>query len=232
MSPGPTPVPDRSTAAGQRRCPAPWATGVTWVVFDVGETLVDETRAWTVLARWLGVTPFTLMGAIGWTVAERRHHHDALRLVRPDWDRIASGRPDTPPGPEDLYPDVADCLRRMRAAGFRVGIAGNQPESTAAALGALGLEVDLLATSSGWGVHKPDPRFFARLVEACGCGPGAVLYVGDRVDNDVAPAARAGMRTVLVRRGPWGHVHATWPEAAAAEAVVDDLGPVADLLGA
>jgi FMN phosphatase YigB (HAD superfamily) len=34
--------------------------------------------------------------------------------------------------------------------------------------------------------------------------PGAVAYVGDRIDNDVRPAAAAGMRAVWLRRGPWG----------------------------
>ena len=31
-----------------------------------------------------------------------------------------------------------------------------------------------------------------------------VAYAGDRVDNDVIPAAAAGMRAIWVRRGPWG----------------------------
>ena len=35
------------------------------VVFDVGETLVDETRVWSLLARAAGVTPLTLAGLLG-----------------------------------------------------------------------------------------------------------------------------------------------------------------------
>jgi FMN phosphatase YigB (HAD superfamily) len=34
--------------------------------------------------------------------------------------------------------------------------------------------------------------------------PASVAYVGDRVDNDVLPAIRAGLRAVWLRRGPWG----------------------------
>jgi FMN phosphatase YigB (HAD superfamily) len=33
-----------------------------------------------------------------------------------------------------------------------------------------------------------------------------VLYVGDRLDNDIRPAQAAGMATALLRRGPWGHI--------------------------
>ena len=33
-----------------------------------------------------------------------------------------------------------------------------------------------------------------------------IAYVGDRLDNDLHPAAQAGLRTVFVRRGPWGYI--------------------------
>jgi FMN phosphatase YigB (HAD superfamily) len=48
--------------------------------------------------------------------------------------------------------------------------------------------------------------------------------VGDRLDNDVLPASAAGMRTALLRRGPWGFLHAERPEAVrVADVIVDDL---------
>ena len=39
-----------------------------------------------------------------------------------------------------------------------------------------------------------------------GCPADQVLYVGDRLDNDVRPAQEAGMATALIRRGPWGYI--------------------------
>lgn len=53
-------------AADQRMGILPSTVGA--VVFDVGETIVDETRHWTELARACGLTPFTLMAAIGATI--------------------------------------------------------------------------------------------------------------------------------------------------------------------
>ncbi|HEX5588732.1 MAG TPA: HAD family hydrolase, partial [Candidatus Limnocylindrales bacterium] len=50
---------------------------------------------------------------------------------------------------------------------------------------------------------KPDPAFFTRVAEALGLDPSEIAYVGDRIDNDVRPAAAAGMRAIFVRRGPW-----------------------------
>ena len=47
---------------------------IRWVFFDVGETLVDETRAWTSWAAWLGVpalTFFGVLGAVAWWVVRR-----------------------------------------------------------------------------------------------------------------------------------------------------------------
>jgi FMN phosphatase YigB (HAD superfamily) len=35
-----------------------------------------------------------------------------------------------------------------------------------------------------------------------------IAYVGDRVDNDVRPAAAAGMRAIFIRRGPWAWIQA------------------------
>jgi FMN phosphatase YigB (HAD superfamily) len=40
-----------------------------------------------------------------------------------------------------------------------------------------------------------------------------IAYVGDRVDNDVAPAIAAGMVGVHIRRGPWGHLQQPPPDA-------------------
>lgn len=202
------------------------------VVLDVGETLVDETRIWSRWADRLAVPRFALLGVIGGMAALDRPATDALALVRPGFDleaEEAAWERDDPRGLRnhfdagDLYPDVRDALAALREAGYQVVIAGNQPSRAYDALVAMDLPADSLHTSEGWGVAKPAPEFFARVAEVAGVEPEAVLYVGDRLDNDVLPAARAGMRTALLRRGPWGYLHAARPEAAAADLVVDDL---------
>ncbi|GAA0284045.1 hypothetical protein GCM10009539_85190 [Cryptosporangium japonicum] len=65
---------------------------------------------------------------------------------------------------------------------------------------------DLLATSDDWAVTKPDVALFEKLIEVSGHRPDEIAYVGDRLDNDIAPAAKAGLFTVWIRRGPWGYV--------------------------
>lgn len=206
--------------------------GIRVLVFDVGETLIDESRIWSRWADRLGVTRLTMLGAIGAMAALDRSHRDALLLVRPGLDveaELAAWRREDPGGlrenfdADDLYPDVRESLGALRRAGYRVVIAGNQPPQAGPALEAMDLPVDAIHTSAEWGVEKPDPAFFAKVVAVAGEEPSRVLYVGDRLDNDVLPARAAGMRTALLRRGPWGFLHATRAEAALADYVVDGL---------
>ena len=192
------------------------------VVFDVGETLIDETRTWSEWADWLGIPRLTFLAVCGAVIERGGDHREPFEIFRPGLDlaeevakREAAGVPDRLTA-DDLYPDAADCLRALRDAGYGIGVVGNQPARAGAALADLGLPLDLLATSSAWGIHKPDPRFFARIASELDLPPSEIAYVGDRIDNDVRPAAAAGMRAIFIRRGPWAWIqapHANPPEA-------------------
>lgn len=131
------------------------------VVFDVGETLVDEA---TTYERWK---------ADGVTV---------------------------PPAFEDrdLHADALPCLAALRARGLRLGAAGNM---RAVHEEFLQRHVDFVGSSERWGVEKPAAGFFERIVEKARAPNREILYVGDRVDNDVAPVLAAGLRAVRIRRG-------------------------------
>ncbi|RLV68625.1 HAD-superfamily hydrolase, subfamily IA [Streptomyces sp. CBMAI 2042] len=97
-----------------------------------------------------------------------------------------------------------------------LGIAGNQTVRAGGILRSLfARDVDLIGTSDDWGASKPDPEFFTRVAEVVPADPGEILYVGDRVDNDLRPAVAAGMRTALVHRGPWATIQWEAEEARA-----------------
>jgi HAD superfamily hydrolase (TIGR01509 family) len=179
---------------------------VDWVVLDLGETLVDETRAWAAHADRLGVPHLTFMGVLGGVIALRQDHREVFA-------HFPAGADPTPwsVGPEDLYDDALPTLAELRSRGYRLAVMGNQPLHALPLLASL--PVDKVAASAEWGVHKPDPAFFTRVAQEVGAPPGRIAYVGDRVDNDVLPARQAGMVAVHLRRGPWGYLHATWPEA-------------------
>ena len=144
-----------------------------------------------------------IWAALGVTISRGEDHaslFEHLRVERPDTaDLVAYDR-------ADLFPDVLPCLERCRAAGLLVGVAGNQSAATEEWIRRERLPVDVIGTSDGWGVAKPSPAFFERIVAEAGCEPHEVAYVGDRVDNDVLPALAAGLVAVHLRRGPWGYL--------------------------
>jgi FMN phosphatase YigB (HAD superfamily) len=205
-------------------------------VFDLGETLVDETEAWGDWADWLGVSRLTLFGALGGVIAWGGHHHDVFSLVRPGFDyeteRRAREEAGRRPGVvmEDFYPDAVPCLQTLAAAGYVLGIAGNQPAATERVLQDLGLPLKLAASSERWGTNKPDPAFFARIAEELALPANEIAYVGDRIDNDVRAAAAAGMFSVFIRRGPWAFVQSAGQAPAEASATVDSLSELPRVL--
>jgi FMN phosphatase YigB (HAD superfamily) len=139
------------------------------VVFDVGETLVDEAATYE---RWRAE------GATTFVFADR-----------------------------DLHADALPCLAALRERGQGLGAAGNM---FARHEDLLRPHVDFVGSSERWGVEKPDAGFFAHVVEAAGVPADEILYVGDRVDNDVIPARAAGLRAVRIRRG--AHARVESPE--------------------
>jgi FMN phosphatase YigB (HAD superfamily) len=202
------------------------------VVFDLGETLVDETRSWTGWAAWLGVRPLTFFAALGATIADRRHHTAVFELLRPgfDLDRARAERDAVAPAPpldeSDLFPDALDCLDRLRAGGYRIGIVGNQPVAVESMLAELHGRADLVGSSGSWGVEKPAAAFFERICEELALPPSSIAYVGDRLDNDILPAVELGMVGVFLRRGPWGTIQSAWPEVAAATLRIESLDEI------
>jgi FMN phosphatase YigB (HAD superfamily) len=130
------------------------------VVFDVGETLVDEATAY---ARW------EAEGASSFVFTER-----------------------------DLHSDGLPCIAALRGRGLGLGAAGNM---YAHHEDFLRPHVDFVGSSERWGVEKPESGFFAHVVEEAGAPAEEIVYVGDRVDNDVLPALAAGMAAIRIRRG-------------------------------
>jgi len=197
-----------------------------WVVLDVGETLVNETRIWSTWADVLEIPRLTLMAGLGAVIARDGAHTELFDLLgKGDWPMLrprmqaAFGVLRT----DDLYPDALRVESALRAAGYRVAIFANQPEQVSAELRALGFTPDAMAMSQEMGVGKPSPEFFARSLDLMGNPPPEnVAYVGDRVDNDVLPSMAAGMRAVWIRRGPWGFIQQL-PDGVRPALVVDTL---------
>ncbi|MFC6884074.1 MULTISPECIES: HAD family hydrolase [Actinomadura] len=239
----PAPPPDGALAPSGEATPMPRGAAVAGgprpiqaVFFDIGETLVNEGEIYGRWADWLGVPRHTFLTKLGAVLASGGGYMDLFEYFRPGFDleaeerrRAEAGVPNGF-GPDDVYPDVRDCLARLKAQGLYVGVAGNQPAEAAEQFAALDLDVDVVGISDVWGVQKPSPEFFERCAQLADVLPDHVLYVGDRLDNDVRPSLAYGMRAAFLRRGPWGHIQRD-PEAERdADFTLDDLSVLPGLV--
>ena len=134
----------------------------TTVVFDVGETLVDETSMWRSWAGWLDVPELTLYGVLGGLAARGEDHRRFVELLRPgatfDAERAAKEAAGQGWADQDieLYPDAVACLHAVKADGWRVVVGGNQPAAIQALVQQLDLPVQV--RRGPWGVlHADDP---------------------------------------------------------------------------
>lgn len=206
-------------------------------MFDVGETILNDTSEFAAWADWLGVPRHTFSAVLGAVTAQGRDNAETFKYFRPGFDLAAERqrREDAGVGEQideaDLYPDVRPALTELKARGLWVGIAGNQTARAAALLRRLILPVDAIATSGEWGLAKPDPAFFDKVAALAPGSRAEIVYVGDHRDNDIVPAHAAGLRPVFIRRGPWGHLWADDPVVVrTAVWRIESLTQLADLL--
>ena len=102
-----------------------------------------------------------------------------------------------------LRPEIDGLLRRLSERGLRLGIVANQPQAARERLARAGIG-DLFAyqgLSGLTGFSKPDPRAFQAAAATLGVAPADCIMIGDRIDNDIAPAKALGMAAILLRAG-------------------------------
>lgn len=98
---------------------------------------------------------------------------------------------------------IEGVLRWLHGRGLKLGVVANQPQRKIEVLRREGLAqyfTDLqMSERIGW--RKPDPEIFRHVCRALAVEPAQCIMVGDRVDNDIAPANRLGMATIRFRTG-------------------------------
>jgi HAD superfamily hydrolase (TIGR01549 family) len=185
---------------------------IEMVFLDIGGVLYDDTvyaRAWNRALRDAGArfTDAEFDEEYGRARAEQSGSF-RRRLVAqflPDGDlgeleKLAARYWHYPPSA--LYVDAVPCLEELRGT-YRLGVIANQPGEVRSAMRRDGLApfFEVWGVSDELGVGKPDPALFELSVDAAGVAPGDSVMVGDRLDYDMRPAARVGMRTVWMLRG-------------------------------
>ena len=174
--------------------------GVKWLFFDIGSTLVDETKVYDDIFQKIAVAGGVSVEevktrAIGFYKQNKRGHREVIRLLGvnyPEWSPLY----------EELYPDTMECLRILKKK-YKLGIIANQIPGAEKRLEEMGIRryFDVIVSSAEEGVAKPDPRIFNIALIRAGCTPEQAVMIGDRIDNDIVPAKQMGMKTVWIRQG-------------------------------
>jgi putative hydrolase of the HAD superfamily len=173
-------------------------------------------------AHYLGVAEIDRLGRKDYEAADRliagvlgvpdRHLESAVEAISLVYNR----------DPFVAIDGVAAQLRRLRAAGVRLGIVSNANGQLEAELlrhricsrdGSDCADVDVVIDSDVVGVEKPDPAIFALALDALGLPPDHCVYLGDSIYFDVGGAQAAGIEvfhlTPFDACGGDDHAHAS-----------------------
>ncbi|MDE6580792.1 MAG: HAD family hydrolase [Ruminiclostridium sp.] len=185
---------------------------ITHVFFDVGSTLVDETECYN----------HRIYDAIAGTditfeqFTEKRIFFQKQNL-KGDLEAIKFfGLKKTPWHREDerLYPETEEILQYLHDKNYIIGAIANQDFGTEKRLEEYGIRsyFSSITASAEEGVAKPDPEIFRRAFKSAGCSSEKSVMIGDRLDNDIAPAKALGMKTIWIKQGFSAYCSPTCPQ--------------------
>lgn len=199
-----------------------------WLFFDLGYTLIDE------------------------HAAHEKRINDCIEYQRKRYGRIftyeqiykemcrasadylqqfygameALGIEEKTPYPKALEKpfEDAEAVLKTLSAKYSVGIIANQSAGAEERLKKYGLSqyISLCISSAEAGYAKPDSRIFALALNKAKCRAQNAVMIGDRLDNDIFPAKKLGMRTVHIKQG-FGAYQTPRSEGYKADITVDNL---------
>lgn len=174
---------------------------IKWIFFDVGSTLVDETKAYDHRAKeMLQNTNITFDEFDNKRIEFAKLGYDGnsqaikyFQLEKTPW-----------PSPMEVpFADAANTLETLKKRGYNLGIIANQELGTKDRLQQQGIlqYIDLVIASAEEGVAKPDEKIFKIALERAACKSDNAIMIGDRIDNDIIPAKKLGFHTIWIKQG-------------------------------
>lgn len=201
---------------------------IEWLFFDVGSTLVDESRVYEYrmkqVADLANVTyEYVYDTAMEFYRQNKKGDLETMKLLKvekPKWKKEY----------EVLYDDAEECLKILRGK-YKIGVIANQSLGTADRLDKFGIlkYIDLVIASAEEGVAKPDKKIFEMALNRAGCRPERAMMIGDRIDNDIVPAKKMGMKTIWIKQG-FGKYWNITNDDEKADYEVDNLTGICDIV--
>lgn len=202
---------------------------IKWIFFDVGSTLVDETKAYDHRAKeMLQNTNITFDEFDNKRIEFAKLGYDGnsqaikyFQLEKTPW----------PSSMEVPFADVANTLETLKKRGYNLGIIANQELGTKDRLQQQGIlqYIDLVIASAEEGIAKPDEKIFKIALQRAACKSDNAIMIGDRIDNDIIPAKKLGFHTIWIKQG-FGQYWNITTENETPDYTVQNLTELCDIL--
>ncbi len=202
--------------------------------FDVGYTLVNEDAVWEARCREQARTEEAVR--LGLTAADIYHEIEKAALAGlPQYRTVIDrfGFKTAAPYRHEYETPYEDAPRVLEALAERyaLGVIANQTDGLKERLEGFGILRYFTHIVSSWDVRleKPDVRIFEYALRTAGCLPADACMIGDRLDNDIAPAKSVGMKTVWIRQG-FGRLRRPRDDADTPDHTVETLSELPGIL--
>lgn len=206
-------------------------SAIKWIFFDIGYTIVNEDGIWEdKVSQTLRKNPASQV--------TREEFFDALREAAShyvnNWPYAIKKLGfttviDYDPSFEQLFPDTIASLQKLHKQ-YHLGIIANQIPDLETRLKGFGIRdyFEVIVGSGDYGFHKPDPRIFQLALSLAKAKPEECLMVGDRLENDIVPAQKLGMKTAWIRQG-FAKFQPLMIGKESPDYVIDSLSELADI---
>ena len=208
--------------------------GITTVFFDLGATLVDESRVWQARCREQAAMAQAKKKHIK-SIALQLEMVKASANLLPPWRTALARYGLSEEAPyraehERLYPDAGRVLSALGGR-YTLGVIANQKEGLSARLEEFGIAKYFSFIISSWDAKcaKPDPQIFSLALEKAGCRAENAVMIGDRLDNDIFPAKSLGMKTIWIRQ-ELGGIQTPKDDRYVPDARIDSLSEILNIL--
>ncbi len=171
-----------------------------WLFFDLGSTLIDESDVLLSRCEYAiknaGIDRDEFMNKVyeeaKISPTPIKTAAESYGVVLPKWDNSL----------EKLYEGTPSLLSALHGK-YKLGIIANQAPGTQERIDnwGIGKYFDVVMASAEAGCAKPDKKIFTMALDKAGCDASEAFMIGDRLDNDIIPAKKFGMKTVWVRQG-------------------------------
>ena len=201
--------------------------------FDIGCTLVDEDVVWkrrceeqaaTEEAKRLGLSAEAIYQEIEKASLARLPQYRTV-IKKFQFKTAAPYRHEL----EKLYEDAPNVLHVLSNK-YELGVIANQTDGLRERLERFGILRYFTYVVSSWDVQvmKPDVRLYEYALAAAKCLPHEAVMIGDRIDNDIAPAKSIGMKTVWIKQG-FGRLQTPWSEQDTPDRTIEQLSELLNI---